>query len=371
MRSVLTRKGQHMGSKAEDLFDVADGWDPGTEALMAPPVKADDPLRPSPVRGRYPLPNPENGKSRFWQRVTNFVKMTDDTYHLELWKQRNVAKGTALLIADGAEDVEALVRLHVKKDRDRLNRVVEAATDAAEAYAMADEGTALHKSAELADFAGGDLNSVPAHHRPKIEMYLDALAAHGLRIAPTMIERVTASLKYECAGTFDRIVQEAGGQYVMTDLKTGDSLDLSLPSIAAQLDCYRDGVNTHGVFDGQKYDNRIRVRDDYGYVIYLPSTRDEVSVLKVDLTQGAVINEGNLKVRSTRKIKAKHVSETVRPGVTDVSEAYWTERLNAAWSREELVQVAARARSFGQWTQALSDRARRLADELDTARNDD
>ncbi len=40
---------------------------------------------------------------------------------------------------------------------------------------MADEGTALHTSTELADYAGGDLNRVPVPHRVKVRLYLDAL----------------------------------------------------------------------------------------------------------------------------------------------------------------------------------------------------
>ena len=58
-----------------------------------------------------------------------------------------------------------------------------------------------------------------------------------------MIERVTASARYEVAGKLDRIGSLRDGSNVVVDLKTGDSLDFSFPSIAAQLDCYVDGVN--------------------------------------------------------------------------------------------------------------------------------
>lgn len=346
-----------------DEFDSAGDTGPETER-----VKKVDPARPEAKRGRYTLPNPDNGKSRSWQRVTNFVKMTDDTYHLELWKQRNVAKGVALLAEAGRLDIADLAQRDVKLDRDRLNTVCETAQDVAEAYKMADEGTALHTSTELADYAGGDLNRVPTGHRRKVRMYLDALAANGLTVVPDMIERVTASLRYECAGKFDRVYRLASGVNVIGDLKTGDSLDLSFPSIAAQLECYEDGINNHGIFDGQRYDDSLKVSHDFGVVVHLPSTRDEVTVYWVDLAQGRIINAANLTVRAARKIKMKHVAEVFdadRYGVTqDGVDAHWMEQLNAAFTMDQLVNVADRARAFGQWNERLAGQARLIAAEL-------
>lgn len=352
-----------------DTFDSPDEFDSaGDQGPETAYVKVPDPMRPEAKRGRYTLPNPETGKSKSWQRVTNFVKMTDDTYHLELWKQRNVAKGVALLAEAGRLDISDLAERDVKLDRDRLNKVCETAQDVAEAYKMADEGTALHTSTELADYAGGDLNRVPVVHRPKIRMYLDALAANGLTVVPGMIERVTASAKYECAGKFDRIYQLSNGVRVIGDLKTGDSLDLSFPSISAQLECYEDGINNHGVFDGQRYDDSIKVDHDFGVVVHLPSTRDEVTVYWVDLSQGRIINAANLTVRAARKIKMRHVAEVFdadRYGVTAAgADMHWLEQLNAAHSMAQLVNVAERARGFNQWNERLAGQARIIAQDM-------
>ncbi|AMD42789.1 hypothetical protein SEA_XKCD426_48 [Streptomyces phage Xkcd426] len=356
---------------AADAFDEPDEFDSaGTDGPETPTVKKPDPARPEAKRGRYTLPNPDNGKSKSWQRVTNFVKMTDDTFHLELWKQRNVAKGVAILAEAGRVNITDLAERDVKLDRDRLNKICETAQDVAEAYKMADEGTALHTSTELADYAGGDLNRVPVAHRKKVRMYLDALAANGLTVVPDMIERVTASARYECAGKFDRIYRLADGTNVIGDLKTGDSLDLSFPSIAAQLECYEDGINNHGIFDGQRYDDTIKVSHDFGVVVHLPSTRDEVTVYWVDLAQGRVINAANLTVRAARKIKMKHVAQVFQAdvhGVTkDGADQHWLEQLNAAHTVEQMADVAARARSFGQWNERLAGQARMLAAELRT-----
>lgn len=352
-----------------DSFDSPDEFDSaGDQGPETPRVKQPDPARPEAKRGRYTLPNPETGKSKSWQRVTNFVKMTDDTYHLELWKQRNVAKGVALLAESGRVDLTDLAGRDVKLDRDRLNNICATAQDVAEAYKMADEGTALHTSTELADYAGGDLNKVPEGHRRKVRMYLDALSANGLTVVPGMVERVTASARYECAGKFDRIYRLASGVNVVGDLKTGDSLDLSFPSIAAQLECYEDGINNHGVFDGQRYDGSIKVSHEFGVVVHLPSTREEVTVYWVDLAQGRIINAANLTVRAARKIKMKHVAQVFQAdqyGVTrDGADAHWLEQLNAAHDMAQLVAVADRARTFGQWNERLAGQARLIADEM-------
>lgn len=364
-----------LGPPTADGFDAPTGpaeeFECAGSVQVAPVAPKDDPLRPQARRGRYYLPNPVSGKTKSWQRVTNFVKMTDDTYHLELWKQRNVAKGVAALALTRPGFIEDLAQRDVKADKDRLNEIVTRAMDVAEAYRMAEAGTELHKATELADHANGDLNRVPVEYRDKVRLYLDALAVHGITVVPGMIERLTVSDRYEVAGTFDRVYRLGDGSNVIGDLKTGDSLDLSFPSIAAQLDCYRDGINRDGVFDGQRYDKSIKVRNDFGIVVHLPSTRNEVTVYAVDLTLGAQINAANLTVKQVRQIKAKHVSTVF--DVTgfgmglidqDSQDDYWLEQMNGVYTRDQLVGLAERARYFGQWNERLADQARIVAAEL-------
>lgn len=334
---------------------------PGSEEAQPKRV---DPARPEAKNGRYYLPDPVTGRTKSWQRVTNFIKLVDDTYHLELWKQRNVAKGVAMR----PDYVEAIQAMDVKADKERLNRICQRAQELAGAYKMSDEGTALHTSTELADYAGGSLDPVPPHHRARVRQYLDALRVNGLRVVPDMIERVTASMKYEVAGKFDRIFQLGDGSYAIGDLKTGDSLDLSMTSISGQLACYESGINHTGIWDGTRYDDTVKVRTDFGIVVHLPSTRDEVTVYRVSLDQGHEMNRVCLQVRQARRIKSKHVAQVFqadayRTGARDPRQD-WLEELNAAHTVPELVSIAARARSFGQWTERLAGQARLLAAEL-------
>ena len=362
----------------DELFDVA-GPDDGAQA----PVKGDDPKRPEAKRGRYYLPNHATGKTKGWQRVTNFTKLTDDTYHLELWKQRNVTKGLAVMLGAPTEHgfrtgvmetIDHIAGLDVKADKERLGNITAKAQEVAGSKKMADEGTALHKSSELVDYAGGDLNRAPERHRRHMRLYLDALAVHGLTVLPDMIERVVASSKYEVAGKLDRICGLRDGSNVVVDLKTGDSIDLSFPSIAAQLDAYRDGINAGGIFDGRRYDQSIKVRDDFAIVVHLPSTRHEVTVYAVNLAKGAIINAANLAVREARRIKASDVATVfdlkafdVNPMTRAEQDQHWLEQMNAAFRREQLIDIAARARAFGQWNERLAGQARLLATEMVTA----
>ncbi len=347
--------------QVDGAFDTPDQFDtPGEEVQP----KRVDPARPEARRGRYTLPNPESGKSKSWQRVTNFIKLCEDTYHLELWKQRNVAKGLSMR----PDYVEAVQPLDVKADKERLNRICERAQDIAGAYKNTEEGTALHTSTELADYAGCSLDSVPIRHHVRVQMYLDALRANGLAVVPDMIERVTASVKYEVAGKFDRIFQLQDGSYVIGDLKTGDNLDLSMPSISGQLACYEDGINHTGIWDGTRYDTSIKVRTDFGVVVHLPSTRDEVVVYAVSLEQGHERNRVCLEVREARRIKAKHVANVFQADAYRACavnpEQAWLEEMNGAHAVDQLISIADRARSFGQWTERLATQARLLATEI-------
>lgn len=349
---------------APSNFDVA-GDEFEAPAPVTAPVPVVDPLRPQAVNGRYPAPRPSDGKRMSWMRVSNLIKKAEDTYHLERWSERNVVAG---LVAE-PDLYDRAQGLDVKGDKSDLNQIVTEAKEAAGANKASDEGTRLHKSAEIADFADGSLGGVPKNHHTKIALYLGALRDYGLTVLPGMIERFTVSERYNVAGTFDRICAWQSYGNVIVDLKTGDSLDLSFPSISAQLECYQDGVNQGGVFDGQRYDNRGRVRTDVALVIHLPSTRDEVNVYRINLAKGREILSACEHLIQVRKIKAKDVAVKLEP-MTDQDvwaeqrNAEFIEMMNAAHSVGELMQIMQYARGRGGWNERLANVARSLAAEL-------
>lgn len=332
-------------------------------------AEPEDPLRPKPVRGRYLLPRPSGpkaGTKAYWTRVTNFTKLFEDTYLLEQWKQRNAVKGFAIMALSRPALVEDAAGLHVKADKPRLNRMVDKAFVAAETYALADEGTALHKSTEDVDHAHGDLNVATERHQVKMALYRQTLRENNIAIVPDLIERVTVSEHYQVAGKFDRIVKLADGSYCMADVKTNDSLDFAVPSIAAQLECYVNGVNNTGIWDSQRYDTSIKVREDFGLILYLPSTRDECRVIRVELEAGRQINAVNLAVKGARTIKGGSISRSFLPNEIQAlntvdTDALWRDKLNNCDSRDDLIAVVARAKAVSQWNGGLADYARGLA----------
>src|SRR5215204_3364938 len=111
--------------------------------------------RVEPERDRWNRPliiPPDGGKPVAYTRVTTFIDCLEDTYQLQLWKQRTTAVGLALrpdlLLRVGSlgpqpdklEDEGA----HYKKWRDAINKVCDQALEAGEASAAANIGTALH-----------------------------------------------------------------------------------------------------------------------------------------------------------------------------------------------------------------------------------
>lgn len=363
----------------QELFD--NGWDCGpTDTLAARDAQAaqaaaemlgrpaKDAARPDAVRGRYNLAHPVTGVRTSFQRVTRFVGLSADTFHLDLWKQRCVAKGIGM-----SPNPAAAGRLDVKADKARLDRIVETAKDVAGANVASARGTELHKSAEDADFAGSwqdpySILKVVPDDRPHIQRYLDTLRASGLKVASLadgspLIERVAVSTRYDVAGKFDRILTEPDGSHVMVDLKTKDTLDFGVAEIAAQLAVYQDGVNEHGVYTGTPgcmYDTSVKVRADYGLVIHLPQNGTTCTLHWVDLHAGHEISRVCLEVRQSRKIKPDHIMRPYSPSLPsrDEMEAYWIEQMNAAADRAGLMAVRDRARSFGQWTERLAGQAR-------------
>lgn len=344
------------------MYEMAD--DGVADDYTAP---APDPLRPEAGPRGYTLPHPETGKMKLWMRATNHTKKAEDTYHLELWERRNVAKGVAILMQQGRLTVDQLASFDVKEDKSKLNAIAVAAKEEAGANKASDEGTAIHASVEAVIRAGGDINAAPERHHSKVRLYLAVLAEWGITPIPELVERVTVSWKYDCAGKFDNIFRLSDGTYALGDLKTGTSLDLSLSGYAAQMDVYRDGINSHGIYDGRRYDTSIKVRDDFAVIIHLPSDRDEVFVVPVNLEEGAWINEVNMAVRDRQKTKAKHVTlplDVLKKPVPDATDAHWIERANAAMSVDQLMELRDAARNAGQWTGRVAGQFRLVAAEL-------
>lgn len=309
--------------------------------------------------GRYKLPHPETGKITRWTRVSNFIKTYEDTFQVERWSERNVAKGMALEshLADKAR------LLDIKEDATALNDIVSKAKEIAGANTASRLGTRLHKMSELADT--NRILEVPEEFHGRMAEYLTALADHGITHHPDLMERTTVIPEYGAAGTLDRLGVHKDTFGVLrlrvVDLKTGASLDHSWRDIETQLALYARGAAESGLYDRKtgKY-TRHAVDQDTALVVHLPATGTGCYVYELPLAPGHARAELIQQVREERKHKPSPV--LLEPAGPD-----WAARLRAAPSRAAMETVARSAKEHGAWTAELRDIAIGRLPELENA----
>lgn len=309
--------------------------------------------------GRYLLPCPGATKEQPFQRVTTFIKMASDTYNLEAWSARNVAKGVAM-----RPDLAARAStLDIKANSKELNEIVREAKEVAGSRSAANMGTAIHNMSELWDSSRRD--EVPEAHRPLMTAYQEMLDQHGINMVPELMERITVDCEYEVAGTFDRVgVQD--GKLRMMDIKTGSVYPDSFKEYAIQLWEYVKGVNTSGIWDpqAQEWDElEQKVEEDFGYIIHLPADGSGCSLYKVDLEigrEGAAMCAA-VRLWRSKKVKPEKVGDEVAQVYGDVRKSLFMDSVGAAKSMDDLVKLAGEARAAGIWDVDLSNACKREA----------
>lgn len=135
-----------------------------------------------------------------YTRASTLGKAIEDTYHLDLWKQRCVAFGMSRrpdLVATAAS-----IETNEGKDRGPLQEVCAKAHEAAKGDAGANIGTALHKLSERKD-KGEDLSWLPPVIGEAMDYYAELMSY--VRVLATEVFVVCDEL--EAAGSFDRVVE--------------------------------------------------------------------------------------------------------------------------------------------------------------------
>jgi hypothetical protein len=227
---------------------------------------------PQVERDRYQRPliiPPGGGKKIPYRRVTTYIDVLSDRYLLELSKQRKVAHGLAM-----RPDL-VLKAASAAGDKKLLNEVAKAASEAAGASQAATVGTALHAITEQID--RGEDALIPPSAQADIDAYRKATAHLKIK----MIEVFVVHDDLKVGGTFDRVVELDGTNYV-ADIKTG-SIDWDPGKIEMQLAMYARG---------QVYDPRtgertpLDVDTTRGLVIHLPAGSGQCTLPWADLTIG-------------------------------------------------------------------------------------
>jgi hypothetical protein len=222
------------------------------------------------------------GARKAYQRCTTFVGCLEDTYNLGKWQQRMVARGLAM-----RDDLLLAVSAHSDDDKE-LNKLCDAAREAAAASSGATKGTALHRICERLD--SGENVEIPTAAKKDVAAYQAAVA--GVRW--THIERITVHDELEVAGTPDRI-----GDGLVWDIKTG-RIDYGMGKIAMQLAMYAHSL----AYDSETGERTpLDVDLSRGVVIHLPAGEGTCELVEVDLAAGWEACQIAKLVRDWRKRK--------------------------------------------------------------------
>lgn len=225
-------------------------------------------------RWRRPLIRQADGSDLAYTRATTYVGAPEDLYNVHKWERRQVALGLA-----ARSDLLLAVSAH-RDEKGELDKLCDAAKEAAGASAASRRGTAIHKLSELVDRGEELPPGLDAETRACLEAYAAAMR-------PFKVKAIEARLvqdRARVAGTTDRILTYRGMTYI-ADLKTGSTVDLGAGKIGGQLAMYAHS---------RPYDVTTDTRTDahgastqYGLVIHLPAERPgEISLRWIDLETG-------------------------------------------------------------------------------------
>jgi hypothetical protein len=317
-------------------------------------------------RWKRPLIMPVKGdKPVAYTRVTTFAGSVEDTFKLGQWQQRMVAIGLSM-----RKDLLLSVAAH-SDDKEELNKLTEAAKEAAAASAAATTGTALHKLVERFDRGQMTLAEMPESNRADVEAYarvMSPLKIHG-------IEQFVVLDDIRIAGTFDRIV-EYDGQHYVADVKTG-SIDYP-GKMAVQLALYSRGR----LYDPKTFDRTdTGVSQTAGLIIHLPAGQGQCDLYWIDLRAGWGAVDLCSMVRDWRKQKgllaaASFGAAVIEPPVSEIDQAVATvtdafpetkplplvEQIQAGQSRAEI--EALWAEHVDEWTAEHTAAASRRINQL-------
>jgi len=221
--------------------------------------------------GRPLITPPDGGQPVPYVRATTWAKTLDDMWGLTNWKLRQTAVG----LADRPDLMLAVTTQ--RDDKKALDATVQEAMEAAKSKAGATTGTALHKLTEYVD-RGEDLPTIPPETLADLAAYEDA--TKGLEVVA--IEQFVVVDDLQVAGTFDRIVQWQGRNYI-ADLKTSRTVDYGMGSIAIQLALYSRGA-LYDHLTGTR--DPLNVDQDKALVYHLPAGSGQCRILTVDINLG-------------------------------------------------------------------------------------
>lgn len=305
--------------------------------------------------GRPLVAPPGGGKRVAYTRCTTFIDCIEDKFGLQKWMQRMVAVGLSQ-----RPDLQLAVSAHAD-DKRELDRICDAAREAATASAAATTGTALHALTELVD-RGQDLPVLPDAAKADLDAYRDATA----ELTAVNIEQFCVLDALKIGGTPDRVVKYGGKRYI-ADIKTG-SIEYGILKIAAQLAVYARS-HTYDIKTGVRGEHGAEL--DKGVIIHLPAGQGRCELVWVDLLAGWEAVKVARRVREQRALKFKDLAtpwgqepepapeSTPEPEVdlaALIADASTPDAVRLIWSRHN-----------DRWDDALTEAAKARVAELEAA----
>lgn len=250
------------------------------------------------------------GKPIAYARASGIGKVLEDDTNLAYWRARVVAIGLA-----NRPDLQALVLGHQDHKDQELRNAVEEAFKAGGGEARRNQGTALHKLSELADW-----DHLPPELRADLDAYRACLNRHGL----TELESETFVVHdgWKIAGTFDRLLMAPDGRIMTGDIKTGSSVEYGQGSWACQLAVYANGLR----YDPETGERSPVLPDesiegyhldrDTGIIIHLPAGEGRCDLYEIDLRPGVEAIERALWVKDWRNRSRRLLTKIAPPAGT-------------------------------------------------------
>ena len=253
------------------------------------PAERDELDFPRGSNGAPRVMTPDGEKSETYARTSSVGSVLEDDSALTNWRISTALVGQA----QRPELVAAvLAAMPYSENKSKFTKLREEAIQAGRGSFKADLGTAVHAMSERWE---EDPNYDPGPtYRPALELYSSEMARLGLK--SHLIECKIVNDKHKIAGTADRIYVTTiplvapdmtvipAGSYIIGDLKTGESLDFSLPGYTIQLAGYAGGL----LYDveAQRRIETPEIRQDWAIIVHLSVEKNICEFLWVNLEVG-------------------------------------------------------------------------------------
>ena len=336
-----------------------------TASPFADPTPAPAAGRVRMSNGRYKLPDPDTGQDTLFTRVSTIAKMLEDTYHLDQWKDRMLAKGLAM-----RPDLVMLAGATPLEDKRTFTDLTRSSRDTAGGSEGANHGTAFHSLTELVDRGQPTPQGTHPDNVKRLELYKQRLEEWQLQVIPGWMERVVLNREHRIVGRTDRALFAQNMSLLLNetyrlvgpeappppivpptasiigDVKSQKSMDFGCMAIAMQLAIYAHADLVWNEETGQWDEPDVELNQDVAVVMHVPSDRIAADIHVIDIARGWELVQMAMDIRAARKEKLNRKLEhsSGRDWKNDIMNASTKQDLSAIWKAAD---------AAGEWTDEL------------------